>query len=129
MEIQQVNLHHIIYTKRAVRRLGGGALWLRNIQPAKVMLDVSAHNALHQANQPVNLLPLEHARACFRDVQDLGLEDMDTLTMVSRLARHFGAVSLRGSLSTQSQRIAMRLEENLIGQRNYIREGIIVTNK
>lgn len=124
-KMEKPNIHHILFTKRQIQALGGAALWtrsLRNLQPVMVQ---SVHNQLHADIQPVNFLPQEHARSIFRGLQDLGLEYMPTMEAVYTLASHMGKVSLRTSMSLQSQRIAMRLEENLINQRPYLIEGMV----
>ena len=123
--MEKPNIHHILFTRSQIRALGGAALWtrsLRNLQPRMIE---SVHNQLHADIQPVNFLPQEHARAIFRGVQDLGLEYMPTMQAVDALASHMGKVSLRASMSLQSQRIAMRLEENLINQMPYLIEGMV----
>jgi hypothetical protein len=118
--------HHLIFTRRQIQALGGAALDLRNSRQMRIMLIGSVHNELHANIDAVNFLPQEHARSIFRGVQDLGLEYMPTMRAVDALASHMGKVSLRKSMSLQSQRIAMRLEENLINQRPYLISGMIL---
>lgn len=89
------------------------------------MLIGSVHNELHANIEPVNFLPQEHARSIFRGVHDIGLQYMDTMGAVDALASHMGRVSLQSSKSIQAQRIAMRLEENLISQRPYLIDGMV----
>lgn len=121
----KVNIHHTLYTRRQIQALGGAALWTRSLRTLQPKMIQSVHNQLHADVMDVNFLPQEHARSIFRGVQDLGLEYMPTMQAVDALASHMGKVSLRTSMSLQSQRIAMRLEENLISQRPYLIEGMV----
>ncbi len=117
--------HHLIFTRRQIQALGGAALDLRNSRQMRIMLIGSVHNELHANIEPVNFLPQEHARSIFRGVHDIGLQYMDTMGAVDALASHMGRVSLQSSKSIQAQRIAMRLEENLISQRPYLIDGMV----
>ena len=123
--MEKVNIHHTLYTRRQIQALGGAALWTRSLRTLQPKMIQSVHNQLHADVMDVNFLPQEHARSIFRGVQDLGLEYMPTMQAVDALASHMGKVSLRKSMSLQSQRIAMRLEENLISQRPYLIEGMV----
>lgn len=123
--MEKVNIHHTLYTRRQIQALGGAALWTRSLRTLQPKMIQSVHNQLHADVMDVNFLPQEHARSIFRGVQDLGLEHMPTMEAVYTLASHMGKVSLRTSMSLQSQRIAMRLEENLISQRPYLIEGMV----
>ena len=123
--MENINVHHIIYTRSQIQALGGVALWTRNLQTFKPKMIQSVHNQLHADVMDVNFLPQEHARSIFRGVQDLGLEHMPTMEAVYTLASHMGKVSLRKSMSLQSQRIAMHFEENLISQRPYLISGMV----
>ena len=123
--MEKVNIHHTLYTRRQIQALGGAALWTRSLRTLQPKMIQSVHNQLHADVMDVNFLPQEHARSIFRGVQDLGLEYMPTMEAVDALASHMGKVSLRTSMSLQSQRIAMRLEENLISQRPYLIEGMV----
>ena len=123
--MEKVNIHHTLYTRRQIQALGGAALWTRSLRTLQPKMIQSVHNQLHADVMDVNFLPQEHARSIFRGVQDLGLEYMPTMQAVDALASHMGKVSLRTSMSLQSQRIAMRLEENLISQRPYLIEGMV----
>ena len=123
--MESKSCHHIIFTRRQVRALGSAAIWTRTLRPLTPLMTVSVHDTLHANVPPVNFLPQEHARSIFRGVQDLGLEYMPTMQAVDALASHMGKVSLRTSMSLQSQRIAMHLEENLINQRPYLISGMV----
>ena len=91
----------------------------------RIMMVASVHNELHANVEPINFLPQEHSRRAFSGVQELGLEYMGKLEAINVLARHMGVVSLRSSSSLQTQRIAMHLEENLVKQLPYIKDGMV----
>ena len=90
--------HHIIFTRRSIHALGGEATLLRGYRSMVPLMIDSVHGELHSNIQPVPLRPLEHARAAFRGVGDLGLEDLTTLQAMDRVAMHFGRVSLNTRL-------------------------------
>lgn len=123
--MEKLNIHHALWTRRQIQSLGGKALWLRNLGQMQILMDADVHNELHADIEPASLLPQEHARRAFSGVQELGLEYMGKLEAINVLARHMGVVSLRSSSSLQTQRIAMHLEENLVSQLPYIKDGMV----
>ena len=123
--MEKLNIHHALWTRRQIQSLGGKALWLRNLGQMQILMDTEAHNELHADIEPINFLPQEHSRRAFSGVQELGLEYMGKLEAINVLARHMGVVSLRSSSSLQTQRIAMHLEENLVSQLPYIKDGMV----
>ncbi len=123
--MEKLNIHHALWTRRQIQSLGGKALWLRGLPQMRIMMVASVHNELHANVEPINFLPQEHSRRAFNGVYDIGLEYMGKLEAIDALARHMGVVSLRSSSSLQTQRIAMHLEENLVSQLPYIKEGMV----
>jgi hypothetical protein len=121
---QETNEHHILYTRHQIQHLGGLALHLRNMPVLRPQMYVPIHNDLHANVEPVNLLPLEHARRVFRGLEPLVIAEMDTIEAVEHLINHMAAMSLRESVSVQTNRIAQNIEANLLGQLPYLTRGI-----